>query len=405
MSTGVPYLISWNITRRCNLLCAHCYLDAAELSGTDALSHENALAITDEIAALAPGAMLVLTGGEPLLRPGIFELISRAASLGLNPVLGTNGTLLTKETASRLHDSGIKGAGVSLDSCSSSFHDRFRGMDGAWTKALQGMEALRAFNIPFQLQFTLTRENRNEIGRAAAFAIEQGAHAVNYFFLVCTGRGQKAADLAPEEYERALEEIVRTEDKYSGRVLVRARCAPHIVRVAERINPKSPLTKGGTCGCIAGKGYLRVSPEGLVTPCPYIPADGRSQSVLKTSLKETWESGPAFIEMRQPASAGRCAECEYANSCGGCRARAFASTGKVMAEDPWCVHEPKGGEKKNPPSVTVPCWSPEAEERLAKVPAFLRPMIKKGLERYASSKGIAVITPEVMAELREKAGK
>jgi MoaA/NifB/PqqE/SkfB family radical SAM enzyme len=208
VNTAAPYLISWNVTKRCNLLCAHCYLDANELSGIDSVSTIEALRITDEAASLAPGAMLVLTGGEPLLRPDIFDIISRASGLGLSPVLGTNATMLTKEVCSRLLDSGIKGAGVSLDSLIPAFHDRFRGMEGAWKKTLTGMEALRAFNIPFQMQFTITKENRDEIERAASFAIEHGAMAINFFFLVCTGRGQKATDLTPEEYETALD-IVR----------------------------------------------------------------------------------------------------------------------------------------------------------------------------------------------------
>ena len=405
MSAHPPYLISWNITKRCNLFCGHCYLDAAELSGVDAISTDEALRITAQAASLAPGAMLVLTGGEPLLRPDIFDIISRAAELGLSPVLGTNGTMLTKETCSRLLDAGIKGAGVSIDSLSPAFHDRFRGMEGAWEKTLSGMEALRAFNIPFQMQFTVTKENRLEIAEAASFALERGALSMNFFFLVCTGRGQKAADLTPEEYETALEDIVKAEEEFGARVMVRARCAPHIVRVAERVNPQSPLVKGATCGCVAGKGYLRISPEGLVTACPYIPANGGSASVLKTPLKEIWEKDPSFLSLRQPALSGRCAECCYKDSCGGCRARASAANGNLMGEDPWCVYEPKGDEKKAATQPAAPAWDPEARERLEKIPAFLRPMIKKGLERYAASKGIDTITPELMAELRQKAGK
>lgn len=371
----------------------------------DALGLEKAFAIVDEVSALAPGAMLVLTGGEPLLRQDIFDIVSRAASRGLTPVLGTNGTLLTHETASRLQDAGIKGAGVSLDSSAPSFHDRFRGMQGAWLKTIEGMDVLRAFDIPFQLQFTLTKENRREIDSAVSLAIEQGAMAINFFFLVCTGRGQKATDLAPHEYETALEEIVKAEMKYSGKILVRARCAPHLVRVAERINPESPLTRGATCGCIAGKGYLRISPDGYVTPCPYIPANEGSPNVLRTPLKEIWEKGPAFAQMRRHALSGRCAGCEFESSCGGCRARALSLTGDVMGEDPWCVHEPKKETSEEKNHSSQPRWSPEAAERLAKVPAFLRPMIKKGLEGYALSKGISVITPEIMAELWQKSGR
>lgn len=402
--TAPPYLISWNLTKRCNLLCGHCYLDSSELGGSDTLTREKAFSIVDQAASLAPGAMLVLTGGEPLLRPDIFDIINRAAARRLNPVLGTNGTLVTRETARGLLDAGIQGVGVSLDSCSPAFHDRFRGKEGAWEKTIKGIRALKAFDIPFQLQFTLTKGNRGEVDSAVALAIEHGATAVNFFFLVCTGRGQKAADLSPSEYEKALEDIVQAEAKYGTKTMVRARCAPHIVRVAERINPESPLAKGGTCGCIAGKGYLRISPEGNVTPCPYIPAADGSPNILETPLKEIWEGSPAFVQIRGRTLSGRCAGCEFEDSCGGCRARALALTGDVMGEDPWCVHEPK---KEASPARTVsaPCWSPEARERLDKVPVFLRPMIKKGVEGYAASKGIDVITPELMSELRQRTGK
>lgn len=277
-------------------------------------------------------------------------------------------------------------------------------MDGAWKKTLEGIDALKKARIPFQLQFTITKENRHEVDRAAAFAIERGALSINFFFLVCTGRGQKTTGLAPLEYESALEDIVIAEEKYGRKIMVRARCAPHIVRVAERLNPESPLAKGATAGCVAAKGYLRISPEGLVTPCPYIPEGAASPSVLKTPLKDIWEKDPSFASLRTPQLAGRCAECGYRDSCGGCRARALASKGNIFEEDPLCAYEPEKNEKTGTPRQTAPTWSVEALSRLEKIPPFLRPMIKKGLERYAASKNIDTITPELMAELRQKAG-
>jgi len=401
-SPAPPFLISWNLTKRCNLLCGHCYLDSCELTGPDAVSTEDAYGFLAEIAGLSPGAMLVLTGGEPLLRPDIFDIASRASSLGLSPVIGTNGTLLTEKTIEKLIDSGVQGFGVSLDSLNPQVHDRIRGMGGAWEKTMKGIEALSASGSPFQLQFTVTRDNREEMARFIDFATDIGAKAVNFFFLVCTGRGQKATDLTPQEYESALTLIARKEKEYESRIMVRARCAPHLVRVAGLADPESTLLKGATSGCIAGRGYLRISPEGFVTPCPYIPVSPSSPNLKEIPLGEIWEHGSEFAALRSPAYQGRCYKCEYAESCGGCRARAFASTGDLMGEDPWCLHEPKGKPVK---PKTAPAWSPEAEERLKNIPAFIRPMIKKGLERYASSKGINTITPELMAELKSKAGR
>lgn len=400
--TAPPFLVSWNVTKRCNLLCGHCYLDACDLSGPDAISTDEALSYIAQIGSLSPGCMLVLTGGEPLLREDIFRLASRASKLGLSPVIGTNGTLLTDETIKRLVGSGVQGIGVSLDSLAPEIHDRIRGVAGAWAKTINGIEALSGSAVPFQLQFTVTRENLKELPAFMEYAESTGAKAVNYFFLVCTGRGQKATDLTPEEYESALKSIALKEEEYRGRIMVRARCAPHLMRVAGESDPESALLKGSTSGCIAGRGYLRISPEGFVTPCPYIPVRDGSPSLKDKPLSEIWEKGREFESLRNPAYKGRCAECEYSESCGGCRARALASAGDLMAEDPWCLHEPKGTKKE---TRVAPSWSAEAEERLKNVPAFIRPMIRKGLERYASHKGIREITPELMKELRGKAGR
>ncbi|WKZ33627.1 MAG: radical SAM protein [Thermodesulfobacteriota bacterium] len=397
-----PFLVSWNVTKRCNLSCGHCYLDACELSGADAVPTDEALSYIGQIGNLSPGCMLVLTGGEPLLREDIFLLAGRASELGLSPVIGTNGTLLTGETIKKLLGSGVQGAGVSLDSLTPALHDRIRGVEGAWARTLKGIEALSGSSLPFQLQFTLAKENVNEIPVFVEFAEKTGARAVNFFFLVCTGRGQKTTDLTPAEYESALGSIAAKEKEYRGRIMVRARCAPHLVRAAGESDPESALLKGGTSGCIAGRGYLRISPEGFVTPCPYIPVSEGSPSLREKPLLEIWENDAAFKTLRSPVYKGRCAECEYSDSCGGCRARALATRGDLMAEDPWCMHEPKGVKKE---TSAPPAWSPDAEERLKNVPAFIRPTIKKGLERYASHKGIKLITPELMKELREKAGR
>lgn len=389
-----PFLISWNITKRCNLKCAHCYLDAGELAGKDDISTAEALAFLDKIAIDAPGAMLILTGGEPLLRLDIYDIASYANSKGLTVVLGTNGTLIDKETAGRIRESGIKGAGISVDSIEPAFHDGFRGVDGAWQKTIAGLEYLKEAGVDFQIHATVTKENRGRLSDIASFAGKTGARGVNFFFLVCTGRGEKMSDITPAEYEEALKEIVELSNE--GGVAARARCAPHILRLTE---PSSVLSTG-TSGCIAGKGYLRISPDGLVTPCPYMPVTRQSMSLRDFSIAEIIAGDASFRLLSAPSLKGRCRDCEFAETCGGgCRARALADTGDIMCEDAWCSYEPKGKVDMN---KGEPVWTEEANERLAKVPAFLKPMVKKGVERYARAKGLPEITPAVMVELKSR---
>jgi len=387
-----PFLISWNITKRCNLKCAHCYLDAGELDGRDDISTAEARALVDKIAVGAPGAMLILTGGEPLLRPDIYEVASYASRKGLTVVLGTNGTLIDREAAGRIRESGVKGAGVSVDSIEPAFHDGFRGVQGAWQKTIEGLGYLKDAGIDFQLHATVVKENLRELREIASFGTLKGARAVHFFFLVCTGRGERMSDISPSEYEGALKEIVALSGEGGA---ARARCAPHILRLAP---PQSALS-AGTSGCVAGKGYLRISPEGFVTPCPYMPVTDQSMNLRDFSVAEIIAGDASFKLLASPALKGRCKDCEFSETCGGCRARALADTGDIMGEDAWCSYEPNGRADLN---KGEPLWTEGAVERLSKVPVFLRPMVKKGVERYASAKGLSEITPEVMAELKSR---
>jgi radical SAM protein with 4Fe4S-binding SPASM domain len=399
-----PFLISWNITKRCNLKCEHCYLDASELEGASELSTTEARAVIDEIAALNPQSMLILTGGEPLMRDDCLELSEYAGSKGITVVLGTNGTTLDDETVRAMVKSGIKGVGVSLDSAGPAYHDGFRGLAGAWERTDAGIDSLRKFKLDFTIQISVTRNNIDEITPVIEYGLKKGARAVNIFFLVCTGRGQDMSDITPAQYESTLTSLVKAARVYEDRIMVRARCAPHLLRIADKIDPESPLMKGATSGCIAGTGYIRITPEGDVTPCPYIPTI--AGNIKETGLKEIWEKAGVFETMRKREYGGRCKECEYDDICGGCRARALAVS-DIMGEDPWCEYEPEG---KTPSTSHGPepagiVWTKEAEERLVKVPGFLRGMVKRGVETYARKKGLAMVTPAIMSELRKRAGR
>lgn len=406
MNNFTPRLVSWNLTRRCNLHCAHCYLNAGmRASGDGELTTRECLGFIDQLADYCHEAMLVFTGGEPLLRSDLPELIAHSSSRGLMPVLGTNGVLLTGERVKQLVGSGLSGVGISLDSLAPRQHDTFRGLPGAWHKTVAGIETSLKHGLAVQIHTTATRANYTEIPDLIAFAAERGAVAFNLFFLVCTGRGEQMIDISPTEYETALEHLMDAQVKYEGRLMIRARCAPHFRRIAHMSNPELTISASG---CLAGTSYCRLSPEGEVTPCPYLPIS--AGNLRSESLAHIWETAPLFMKLRHPTLRGRCGECEFSVLCGGCRARAFAAEGDIMAEDPWCEYQP--GNAKNipysPESIDLDSsleWSVEAHARLARVPAVLRPMVKKGVEAYARSQNLPIITPELMAKLRAKGSK
>lgn len=386
----IPYVISWNVTRRCNLRCKHCYIDASTAMPGE-LSTDEALRVLGEIAEVNRETLLILTGGEPLVRPDLDLLVSRAAVLGMMVVLGTNGTLLTFDRARALAGRGLAGVGISLDSLVSLRHDAFRGVKGAWQGAVQGIASARRAGLEVQLQITLTRDNFAELPRMIDFAREVGARALTVFFLVCTGRGQDLVDLTPEEYERALGFLVEAQ---SNRVMIRPRCAPTFRRVLAQTEPDSILLKSDAGRCMGAKNYCRITPDGEVTPCPYMPLSGGS--LRDRSFGEIWRTSPLFQALRTPALKGRCGACEYGDICGGCRARAFASSGDPLAEDPWCTYVPgtdKLGASREEGAVA---WTVEAESRLEKVPFFVRRMVRSAVEAFARRQGIVLVTPELL---------
>ncbi|MCH8851443.1 MAG: radical SAM protein [Planctomycetes bacterium] len=397
----VPYVISWNLTSRCNLRCAHCYIDASQAMPGE-LSTTEALRVLDEIAEVNSETLLILTGGEPLLRPDLEELVARASSLGMMVVLGTNGTTLTTDRACALAERGLSGVGISLDSLIASRHDEFRGMAGAWDAAIRGVESARQAGLDVQIQMTLTRDNFRELPQVVRFSREFGARVLTVFFLVCTGRGQDLVDLTPEEYERILKWLAAVEQEG---MMIRPRCAPTFRRILAQAKPDSILLQSDAGRCLAAKNYCRITPDGKVTPCPYMPLV--AGSLREDSFAAIWKKAPLFESLRNPALQGRCGDCEYKELCGGCRARAYAAVGDPLAEDPWCTYVP-GTDPSPPPSAdpsaerqeTAVTWTPEAEARLKKVPFFVRRMVRSGVEAFARRQEANLITPELMGEAR-----
>jgi AdoMet-dependent heme synthase len=454
-----PYVISWNLTYRCNLACEHCYLDAGgtpqvgteNFADRSELGTEECFGVIDQIASFAPECLTILTGGEPLLRRDILEIVRRAADRDLWVVVGTNGVRITENVAGRLAEAGARGLSLSLDALDPDRHDRFRMVRGAWQNTVQGAEILNRTGLPFIIQTTAGSHNAGELEAIADFAHERLAAKVwNLYFLVPTGRGQFVSDMSPAQYDEVLDSLYRIQQKYRGRMLVNAKCAPHYIKtVLEHSADGAAQGDGGSSGgawpgmspirvysdgaggCPAGTHYMGIRPNGDVTPCPYLPVF--AGTLRRASLADLWSSSDLFTGIRQRASlGGRCGECEMNAHCGGCRARAFGMTGDVMAEDPLCTHTPGrfppsllrsyglagagsplvavGGTSSTAPplmqygpeSAPTIAWDDGAAERMKKIPAFVRGMVMRAVEDSCRKRGLDRVTVEELEAIRAR---
>jgi radical SAM protein with 4Fe4S-binding SPASM domain len=403
---AIPHVVAWNLTRRCNLECAHCYISAGSWhASADELQTEDCLRIVDEILEVSPAPMLILSGGEPLLREDLEAIARRAADGGATVVVGTNGTRLTGTRIRSLKAAGVRGVAASVDSLDPAYHDRFRHGAGSLRDTLEAIERLREEELDFVIQTTVTRGNRQEIPRLVAWSAEKGAVSFNCYFVVATGRGAGMRGLTPQENDEVLAELVRLGGEYRGRMMVRSKCQPQIMRHAYAADPDSRLLDYAT-RCPCGVQYCRITPEGKVTPCPYMPVE--AGDLASQSFGEIWRTSRVFGELRTGELGGRCGRCEYRVVCGGCRARAFAEGGDNLAEDPSCGYEPSGEEPLVVPravtygSAVEPSlpWSAAAEERMRRVPGFVRGVVTARVESYAAERGYPLVTEEVIDEVR-----
>ncbi|EAX47651.1 Radical SAM domain protein [Thermosinus carboxydivorans Nor1] len=324
-------IISWNTTQACNINCLHCYRDAGA-KRADELTTAEGKKLLGEIAK-AGFKIMILSGGEPLLRPDIYELIRHARAVGLRPVIGTNGTLIAPEVAKKLKDAGLAVAGISIDSLDRSHHDHFRGCSGAWEQTLRGIEACRQAGLPFQIHTTVTSWNEHEILAITDKAVELGAIAHHIFFLVPTGRGKDIEDttLKTAQYEALLERILDKQAQVP--IEIKPTCAPQFMRIARQKGMAMRYTRG----CLAGTSYCVILPNGDVHPCPYLPI--RVGNVRDTAFDVLWQTSPLFGELRSGVLKGACGRCGFTDICGGCRARAYYySDGDYLAEEPWCSY-------------------------------------------------------------------
>lgn len=344
-----PKWIAWEITRRCNLRCVHCRSSSQlEVEGHPDFSLDEAKRVLDDIRSYA-SPVVVLSGGEPLLRPDVFDIARYGTALGLRMCLATNGSLVTADTCRLIIESGIRMVSLSLDGSTATVHDDFRNQPGAFDGVMNAIRLFNAHNIDFLVNSSFTKRNQDEAPKIHQLVKSLGATAWYLFMIVPTGRGEEimAELIPPDEYEAMLNwhyDMEKEEDE----LLVRPTCAPQYYRVVlqrakqegERFKRRTlKFSTGGSKGCLAGQLICMIDVDGNVLPCSYFPLP--AGNIRHQSFREIWEESPLFLEMRDFAGyKDHCGRCEYLNVCGGCRARAWAVTGDYLAGEPFCSHRP-----------------------------------------------------------------
>lgn len=343
-------LVFWELTACCNLRCRHCRGGAQAAADADELSTDELLKAARDMRA-AGDPILILTGGEPLVRPDFFTVATACAGLFSRVALATNGTLVNAETARRIVASGMQRVSISLDGADAATHDRFRGQAGSFAAALDGYDALRRAGMSLQVNATVTRHNENQLEDLLQLALHRGAAAFHLFMLVPVGCGAEiaAADrLGPARFEEILHWLFERSLELRGTLQIKATCAPQYYRIMHEVSQARgvPTPGGGhgmhavTRGCLAGSSVCFVSRRGDVQPCGYLPL--RVGNVRHQAFADIWREAEVFKALRDPERLkGKCGICGYRRLCQGCRARAYAVTGDFLEAEPDCAYQPR----------------------------------------------------------------
>jgi len=345
-SANTLRLVAWETTRRCNLACKHCRAVAEDHPYDNELDTEASFKLLKQIREVGE-PIIILTGGEPLLRHDIFDIAAFGTKLGLRMVMAPNGTLITKETAGKMKDSGIKRISISLDGSTPETHDAFRGIQHAFEKSIHGIKIAKDAGIEFQINTTITKSNLTEIPKILKLAEELGAVAHHIFLLVPTGRGKYILDgeINAQEYEETLNWFYDQREKV--KLQLKATCAPHYYRILRQRSKKEGKkvtfeTHGldaVTRGCLAGTGFCFISHVGRVQTCGFL--DVECGNITRQSFKDVWKNSLVFNRLRNLDNLeSKCGICEFKRVCGGCRARAYEATGNYLAEEPLCSYQP-----------------------------------------------------------------
>ena len=368
------FIVIWEVTRACQLVCTHCRADAIRSRNPFELTTDEGRRLLEDLASFGtPRPLVVLTGGDPFERPDLPELVAHGTRIGLSMALSPSVTArLTREVLVELYDAGAKAVSLSLDGASAETHDSFRGVEGVFDATLDAARMVREVGYRLQINTTVTQINVHELPRILQTVIDMGASMWSVFFLVPTGRGKHLEPLTAAEEE----EVLHWLHDVSALVAIKTTEAPHYRRLAiqragvdalDDVFPVGPLRsqlRHDTAGLFtghkpkrrhprapidvnSGRGFAFIDHVGAVYPSGFLPA--AAGSVRDQPFPEIYRESELLQALRNPdAFGGRCGQCEFRTVCGGSRSRAYATTGDPLAEDPSCLYQPVPGRELDP---------------------------------------------------------
>jgi AdoMet-dependent heme synthase len=347
-----PFLVIWEITQACDLACKHCRASAQPLSNPNELTTEEGKHLIDQIADMDV-PIFVMTGGDPIKRPDVFELIRYATSRGVHAALTPSATpLLTREVIFQLKQAGLSRLAISLDGHTAETHEAVRGVQGSYARTLDAVRWANEAGLPIQVHTTVSRHNAASLDSLAVMLQEMKIIMWSVFFLVPLGRGKNEDVLTGAEFEAVFAKLYElskkvpfqvktTEAMHYRRYLLQQRAKDHAEHVAQHPGTAEGKAVGwATKRVNDGRGFVFVSHVGKVYPSGFLPLEGGD--VRKQHLSEIYRESPVFTQLRDLSQLkGKCGACEFKEICGGSRARAYAVSGDVLGEEPCCIYQPK----------------------------------------------------------------
>jgi radical SAM protein len=340
-----PFLVIWEVTQACDLACVHCRASAQPARNPMELTTEQGFQLLEDVKSFG-SPLMVFTGGDPLKRPDLFQLLEQSCKLGLRTTLTPSATpLLTADAVQRFQRCGVARMAVSLDGPDPASHDGFRRVNGSFDRTLSALKAALQIGLETQVNTTVTHRNRLRLPEIAELVEQSGARLWSVFFLIATGRAVAADDLNAEQYEEVFSFLYKL--SLSAPFDIKTTEAPHYRRyVAQQRHgltaareARVPNVIGRQAGINDGRGLVFISHTGEIYPSGFLPIS--AGNVRRDSLADVYRRSPLFRSLRDSSRLkGKCGECEYRNLCGGSRARAFALAGDYRAEEPRCVYQP-----------------------------------------------------------------